>query len=88
VLFITLKKEQNNFSKCSAFASSPFLYLIFQPAIFADWGRKNFLPKGAEYPIATPLLQRWALNLGLQINSAKWKIEYRNNYSCTLHKRI
>jgi len=39
--FITLKKEQNNYSKCSAFASSTlFIYFHF----------KLFLPQGARYP--------------------------------------
>jgi len=32
--------------------------------------------------------QRWALNLDLQINSAKWRMVYRNNYSCTLETKL
>jgi len=32
--------------------------------------------------------QGWALDLGLQINSAKSKMVYRNNYSCTLETKL
>jgi len=65
MLFITLKKEQNNFSKCFAFASSAFCTYIFSTCNFCWLGTQEyFLPQGAGDPIATPL-QRWALNLGL-----------------------
>jgi len=32
--------------------------------------------------------QRWALDLGLQINSDKWKMVYGKNYSCTLETEL
>jgi len=32
--------------------------------------------------------QRWALDLDLQINSAKWQMVYKNNYSCTLETNL
>jgi len=52
--FITLKKEQNNISKCSVFASSALLYLFFTSnfAVFVDGegAKEYFLPQGAEYP--------------------------------------
>jgi len=75
MLFIILKKEQINFRKCSAFASFAFLYLLFQPAMFVNWRRKNISFPRAQGIQATSL-QRWALNLGLQIYSANWKMVY------------
>jgi len=96
--FITLKKEQNNSSTCSAFTSSALIHLIFHFSFF-DGGRKNiFFPK-AQGTVATPLTarlvtsiqkhqQRWALDLDLQINFAKWKMVYINNYSCTLETKL
>jgi len=40
--FITLKKEQNNYSKCSVFASSTLLHLFFtsNSVVIVDTGRK------------------------------------------------
>jgi len=50
--FITLKKEQNNYSKCPAFASCALLHLFFTSisVVFVDRGARIFLPKGAGYP--------------------------------------
>jgi len=40
--FVTLKIEQNNYSKCSAFASSAFLHVFFTSNSVVFWrGRKN-----------------------------------------------
>jgi len=50
--FITIKKEQNNYSKCSVFASFALLYLFFtsNPVVFVDKGAQEyFLPQGAGY---------------------------------------
>jgi len=53
--FITLKKEQNNYSKCSAFASSAAFVLIFHFKFysFVDGGLKNISCPKAQYTLAT-----------------------------------
>jgi len=61
MLFITLKKEQNTFD------FPEFCTYFFNLHFLLTGAQKYFLPQGAGYPIATSL-QRWALNLGLQIN--------------------
>jgi len=55
------KKKQNNISKCSAFASSPLLYLFFHfnSAVFVDSGRKNISCPRAQGTLATPLWSRY-----------------------------
>jgi len=48
--FIILKKEQNNYSKCFAFASSAYLNLL-NPAVFVDGGGGGvFLAPGRRVP--------------------------------------
>jgi len=51
--FVTLKKEQNNYRKCSVFASSALLHLFFtlNLVVFVDRGAQYYsLPQGARYP--------------------------------------
>jgi len=57
--FIQLKKETNNYSKCSAFASSAHLHLFFKSnsVTFVEGGRKNIFCPRAQGNQATPLLE-------------------------------
>jgi len=60
--FITLEKEQNNYSKCSAFVSSTAFALIFysNSIVFVDGEPKNISCFRAQYTLTTPLLkQSW-----------------------------
>jgi len=52
-----LKKEQDNYSKCSAFASSALLHLFFtlNSVVFDDGERKNISCSRAQGTLATPL---------------------------------
>jgi len=55
--FITFKKEQNNYSKCSVFASSALFHLVFisNSILFVDRGLKNISCPRAQGTLATPL---------------------------------
>jgi len=50
--FITIEKIKNNYSKCSAFASSAPLHLLAtsNSVIFVSGGARIFLAPGAGYP--------------------------------------
>jgi len=58
---IILKKEQINYSKFSAFASSARLHLLFTSncVVFVDGGHKNISCLRAQGTLATLLNQTW-----------------------------
>jgi len=62
--FITLKKEQNTYSKCFVFASSALLHLFFTSLCsFVDRGRKIIPFSRAQGTLATSLCPNVQLGL-------------------------
>jgi len=60
---IPLTKEPSNYCKCSTFASSALLHLIFNSnsLSFVERGRKNISCSRAQGTLATPLLSSFRL---------------------------
>jgi len=78
--FYPLQKKQNNYSKCSAFASSILFHLFFtsNSVVFVDGGYKNTSCPRAQETLATPLLEAGVLTT---VTTSQWLIvtQYLNN---------